>query len=236
LADTGGTEYLLWHTVLLLLGLLMTVTGLPVLALVGPAVAAVGVVGYVTYGLTRQDSAAVRLRTSMSDAGLLDLYEHRVTREYADRIKNANDHIDVLGFGLGHLLADYCDEFELWSSRAHVRIILIDPQFPAEAPYAAQRDLEERPTPGTIEMDVQNFLAATADLRAKTDRFQVHLMQCLPSITVFRVDDELFWGPYLVGGQSRNLPSLRVGRQGYLFRRLSKHFEDVWANWSHPVP
>ena len=81
---------------------------------------------------------------------------------------------------------------------------------------------------GTIQGDVQRFIADTAPFR--NERFQVKAYRCIPTINYFRIDDEAFWGPYLVSGQSRNLPTFIVRRGGKLFDRLAQHFEDIWTN------
>ena len=94
-----------------------------------------------------------------------------------------------------------------------------------------QRDAEEGNAPGSISTDVQEFLDRTAEVRVQhPDRFQVRLYTALPSINVFRVDDELFWGPYLVRRQSRNTPTFLVSRGGGLFDRIVEHFELLWSD------
>lgn len=54
----------------------------------------------------------------------------------------------------------------------------------------------------------------------------------------FRVDDDLFWGPYLVGKQSRNCPTFIARRGGVVFQRFMNHFDEIWdnPNFSRPIP
>jgi hypothetical protein len=60
-------------------------------------------------------------------------------------------------------------------------------------------------------------------------------MRCIPAINLFRIDDDVFWGPYLMQQQSRNTPTLLATRGGFLFDMLQKHFDALWAQ-SSPSP
>jgi hypothetical protein len=70
---------------------------------------------------------------------------------------------------------------------------------------------------------------------ARTDgvSIEIRLYRALPLINIFRIDDDLFWGPYLLEDQSRNYPTLLVRSPGWLFQRLEQHFEMLWSTqWS----
>jgi hypothetical protein len=53
-------------------------------------------------------------------------------------------------------------------------------------------------------------------------------MKALPAINLLRADHEIFWGPYLMGQQSRNTPTLIAQRGGFLFDALKAHFDALW--------
>jgi len=99
------------------------------------------------------------------------------------------------------------------------------------ATYANQRDAEEHDRVGSIREDVEAFLKEVAPhLTADEPHpFQVRLYRCLPSVNLFRVDSELFWGPYLIHQQSRNSPTFIV-KEGPLFKMLMEHFESIWSS------
>jgi hypothetical protein len=63
----------------------------------------------------------------------------------------------------------------------------------------------------------------------------VRLYRSIPALNICRVDEELFWGPYLVGGPSRNNPTIIVKKGGIMFDRLMNHFNMVWEKWSKPA-
>jgi hypothetical protein len=81
---------------------------------------------------------------------------------------------------------------------------------------------------------VRRFVADTYELWSQGDSFQIRLAITLPSINMFRIDDEIFWGPYLIssshyGRTSRNLPTMIVRRPGYMYDRLLDHFDEIWT-------
>jgi hypothetical protein len=138
-----------------------------------------------------------------------------------------------MGFGLQSLREDYRKEFERWRNRANVRILLLDPTFPvAEYSYAAQRDNEETDDIGDIEKNVHRFLEELRPIlqASGSHTFEVHLYRCLPSLNIFRIDNEMFWGPYLIGQPSRSNPTFIVHKSGLLFPKFLAHFNDIWDN------
>ncbi|OAI45016.1 hypothetical protein AYO43_08640 [Nitrospira sp. SCGC AG-212-E16] len=165
----------------------------------------------------------------------------RIRQDYVQRLEKAEEQIDIIGFGLSSFREDFLDDFSKWKQRANVRILLVDPEFPSgELSYANQRDTEEKNSLGKIASDVRKFVEVVGSLISEDgDRvFDIRLYRCLPSLNIFRIDDELFWGPYLVGEQSRNSPTFLVQRGGILFDRFTRQFECIWKDdkFSRPIP
>jgi hypothetical protein len=176
---------------------------------------------------------------AFTKAGLLKIFSGRsvlIRDEYHTRLAKAR-HIDLIGFGLSAFREDYINDFVGWSHRADVRILLIDPDFPTrQHSLADQRDKEENNPTGQIRRDVEAFETALSNLSGLNRRqFRVRRMRCIPAINLFRIDDDVFWGPYLMQQQSRNTPTLLATRGGFLFDMLHKHFEALWAQ-SSPSP
>jgi hypothetical protein len=176
---------------------------------------------------------------AFAKAGLLKIFSGRsvlIREEYHTRLAKAQS-IDLVGFGLSAFREDYINDFVNWSHRADVRILLIDPDFPTpEHSLADQRDREENNPVGQIRRDVQAFETAVSNLsRLDRKRFKVHRVRAIPAINMFRIDDDVFWGPYLMKQQSRNTPTLLATRGGFLFDMLQKHFDALWAQ-SSPLP
>jgi len=126
-------------------------------------------------------------------------------------------------------LEDHGNRFVEWKMRAAVRILLLDPEYPtAESPVANLRDSDEGQDPGTICNEVRRFVRDTASLHG--ENFRIRLYRCLPSVNIFRVDDEMFWGPYFIRRVSRNSPTFVVERGGKVFETLLGHFESIWRD------
>ena len=173
---------------------------------------AAGLTGWVVFAyvlLTRETADRLKM---FERFGLVYAFEARGARiksEYDERCEKAKSNIDIMGFGLKNLREDCLKDFPRWLKHAQIRVLLLDPFYPHEgACYSDQRDIEESNSSGSIREDVKKFLETTSDLTG--EKFEVRLYRCLPSINIFRVDNELFWGPCLINNQSRNTPTFLV--------------------------
>lgn len=236
---------MLSHTVMVLLGVVFLISaplhhalGQGVTEAIGGALIASGIVG-VTLFLYVFTTETLKSRIeALTTAGLVKIFSGRsvlIRDEYHKRLAHAR-HIDLVGFGLSAFREDYINDFVGWSHRADVRILLIDPDFPtSEHSLADQRDREENNTVGQIRSDVQAFERAVSNLSGlNKKRFKLHRVRAIPAINMFRIDDDVFWGPYLMNQQSRNTPTLLAVRGGFLFDMLEKHFEALWAHSAPP--
>jgi hypothetical protein len=229
--------WLLAHLIIFLLGILFVYApgiakflGEGLAVGLGAALIASGVAGYILYLYVSLSEDDKQRYAVLVTAGLSRIFPARsvvIKEEYDQRIREAI-YIDMIGFGLSTFRQDYGDVFGDWTKK-RVRILVLDPNFPQpDKSYAAQRDREERNEDGRIAAEISEFIKMTGPL-IKEGRFEVKIMRALPSINYFRLDNEIFWGPYLVGGPSRNTPTLLIA-EGYLFNALSSHFEALWSN------
>ena len=243
--SSGHFSYLLLHIITMLVGWIVISYGdqvsdgsaLP-MAIGGSLVAAgaAGAVLFLKVWVDREEDE--RLKT-LRESGIRRIFQARsvaIRPEYDDRLASASEVIEIMGFGLRNLRQDHEANFEAWSRRARVRILLTDPAFPREdVSIADLRDVEEGD--GKITDDVRRFVRSCGGLlRSGSKDFQVRLYTCLPSINLFRIDGDLFWGPYLIGDVSRNLPTLLTEADSRLSRRLIAHFDKVWSEFSREVP
>ena len=243
--SSGHLSYLLLHIIIMLVGWILIsyasyVSGDPALAMaIGSGLIAAGAAGAVLFLKVWVDREEDQRLKALRESGIKRTFQERsvaIRPEYDDRLASASEVIEIMGFGLRNLRHDHEANFEAWSRRAKVRILLIDPEFPQrDRSIANLRDVEEGD--GKITEDVRKFVRSCAELlRSGSEDFQVRLYTCLPSINLFRVDGELFWGPYLVGDVSRNLPTLLMEADSRLSRRLIAHFDMVWSDFSRDVP
>jgi Domain of unknown function (DUF5919) len=227
--------YLLLHVILFILGVLLVREKNAVMSGVGASLVAAAVAGWVLFVWVMASQTQAKRLELIADLGLVDAFSSRaatIKTEYDSRLADARRSIDIMGFGLRQLREDYGGDFATWASKAKVRILLLDPTTPnTKATYASQRDKEEGNPTGSIAGDVKAFLAQTEALRVSNpNNFEVRLYTALPSINICRVDDSIFWGPYLVRRQSRSTPTFLVKRGGSLFDEFQSHFEAIWSD------
>ena len=225
--------YLVIHLAFVAFGILLVQSkGSPIQFSIGTSLLATGITGWAVFVyILLHDS----LRDRVELAQLLRIKSYFSSRgssirnEYERRLINAKSSIDILGFGQRALLEDYQSKFVEWKLRAKVRILLLDPDYPSASNAVADlRDLDENQTVGTISNEVKQFIRNSSALHGAG--FHIRLYRCLPSVNIFRVDDEMFWGPYFIRKVSRNSPTFVVERGGDLYDELLSHFETIWRD------
>ncbi|WP_152049909.1 hypothetical protein [Tautonia marina] len=237
--------YVLCHLLLIVIG--FAVYGISSNGLfigIGGSLVATGFAGWIifVYVLISEDvSERLRILTEFGFSNAFEGRSVRIRDQYDQRLKNAREKIDIIGFGLSAFREDFGNEFESWKHRTSVRILLIDPEFPSpDSNYADQRDKEEMNSDGKIAADVKRFVSAVSPLIRKSGpkKFEIRFYRCLPTLNILRIDDELFWGPYLIKEQSRNCPTFLVKRGGILYDKFVSQFEQIWASdeWSRAIP
>lgn len=240
--------YLSAHAVLVLLGAFISAVGGAFWIAVGTSVIATGISGMIVFGWIIFSEEDADRRKAMDEFGFVTAFPHRsiqIKHEYEARVARASHNIDIMGFGLNALREDFSERFREWSTRAEVRVLLVDPSATAPGPsFTTLRDREERNNAGKTDDEIHRFIEETRPLWSDVGvRFHLRLARTLPSVNMFRIDDESFWGPYLIlsrsGRASRNLPTMIVKRPGYMYERLVDHFEEIWSNEDlsrDPVP
>lgn len=231
--------YLISNALVFAVGVIFLVVGGAVGVAIGSGLMATGIAGGVLVSYVVLSDELVQRYEVVSKFGIRGIFKGRsvsMREEYESRLDSARHKIDLLGFGQRAFREDFGSSFESWVSRGvAIRILLLDPQFPAgNWQVSTQRDAEENNSKGDIGRDVEGFLKATRELRSQNQNFEVRLYRTLPSINVLRIDDELFWGPYLMGTPSRNSPTILVGR-GSVYDTMAEHFDTIWSDPSLSV-
>ena len=237
------TIYIVTHIGIVLLGLVCMLGSQWVggtwveatLFALGTSIIAAGVCGLAIWVYISNSDGSLRLLKELDHSGLGWIYPKRAAQirsEYADRLDKASTQIDILGFGLKDFKRDYMTELGTLSKRARVRILVLDP----DSAYGPQRDLEENQSQGVIQLEVQEFIDRFKALYQKgSPALQLRKYRSLPEVNIFRIDKDIFWGPYLAERASSNTPTIRVRQGGYMFDALESHFERIWADFSESV-
>ena len=213
------TIYYLAHALIIAIGVAITQIGGFLWTAIGTSMVATGAAGAVIYlYLAKKTESARESLEMLSRFGISHVYDRRAAQirdEYQSRLSNAQSNVDIIGFGLKDFRRDYMAELGALASRAHLRILLLDPN----TGIAEKRDEEEGQSSGTIAAEIREFLTQYGQHYGDNQdpHLEVRLYTCLPLVNIFRIDDDLFWGPYLVGRASGNTITMRVRRGGTLF-------------------
>lgn len=182
-------------------------------------------------------------RERMAQARVTGVYSERAPDGYdfSASVASARHHVDILAFGLRNFRERIYPD-PPWPQEAAVRILLADPAFPSEEhSYARQRALEEQTALEQNGIDARLFVrSARPSILAAQEAadgedagdptFEVKLFKCLPTLTLFRVDNVLLWGPYLTGQANQTCPLIQVEEGGFLFAAILEHFDRIWTD------
>jgi hypothetical protein len=231
--------WIVGHLLILIIGIFFTSIAAQsayrdILLGVGGSLIATGIAGEVLFLYIYLSQETKEKLDLITFTGLQRVFPTRsvsIRSEYHARLRGAKE-VDILGFGLSNFREDYGSKFGELSSNTHFRILLLDPDFPSpDFSIASIRDCEEGDNNGDIRRDVEAFESVVRmSENLNRNNFQVKRLRALPSINIFRIDDELFWGPYLIARQSRNMPTLLVQKGGFLYDEIKSHFEHLWTN------
>lgn len=230
------------HIILILVGLLTI--HLPVLqdwigveasAAIGISLISTGIAGSILFLYVSSTEGMKERIEAIQSSGVDEIFEYRsvsIKEQYDRRLKSAKK-IDVVGWGLGSFRQDYSHNFAAWSQRCKVRLIVIDPDAPGAESYADLRDTEEGNAVGQTREAVTLLLGEIANNSGiDRDNFSIRLMTSIPSINIMKIDDEIFWGPYLLETQSRNTFTITCKPSGFMYRTITDHFEKIWNSYS----
>ena len=146
--------------------------------------------------------------------------------EYDDRLSLMRNHLDVLAWSLVSFREDHRRNLAKWVNKGiQVRLLLVNPDTPAgEMLCELQDTVEGRPT-GSTAGEISTFLS---EVRPIVGGLEVRVSDLHPGTNIFRVDGEIFFGPYLADDVSRNAPTGIVSEDHWLYYRLLAHFEWMW--------
>lgn len=168
---------------------------------------------------------------------------------YDDALADIRGELDIFSLKLKRFRREHERTLMKRAATTRIRIALLDPAFPLPEDHvslAAIREKEERSAVGAIRRDVAEWagviarynqaLAAGQIVPDGDSGLAVRLYNILPTINLFRVDTNLFVGPYLLDVEDRETPTflLRSATTGpasmgaTMFRVYQRHFDAMW--------
>ena len=172
-------------------------------------------------GILHSDAAGSRI----AKVAFLNSRSVTIREWYDDRLLRMERNLDILAWGLASFREDYGSSLTEWAANGiRIRILLVNIDSHEGAVLCEQQDDLEGRNIGSTVNDIATFLTTIKP----QENLDVRVSGFHPGTNIFRVDDEMFFGPYLAGTVSRNAPTGFV-LQGYrLYERLLSHFEWMW--------
>jgi len=221
--------YFACNIILVLLGLILTLTQMEA---IGESLVASGIAGIIMYWAIyvqrKRTAEEETLLETLRRFGIIDILGRRLTKEEADKIGDtAKKRQDIMGFSL----ATFYDDMQhgriqelLERKRIRMRILVVHP----ESPYCEQRDYEEALPPGTTKNEI--IKVTKFILALKNPNVEIRWYKSIPTTSMLVIDDdEMVVGPYLTGWKHRNTYSIRL-KSGKLFDYYRTHFEKIWSD------
>jgi hypothetical protein len=168
---------------------------------------------------------------------------------YDDALADIRGELDIFSLKLKRFRREHERTLMERAASTRIRVALLDPAFPLPEDHvslAAIREKEERSAVGAIRRDVAEWagviarynqaVAAGRIVPEGDSGLAVRLYNILPTINLFRVDTNLFVGPYLLDVEDRETPTflLRSATTGpasmeaTMFRVYQRHFDAMW--------
>ena len=163
--------------------------------------------------------------------GLKKIYETRAekNKDSDPKLKKAKKQVDAVAFGLKSFRTKYTDSVEkVLRNGVNFRILTMNPD--AGNMFLKQRELEEQEVEGQIQNSINKLVEWADNLNSKKYKGKIEIRgyKCMTLDFYWRVDDELYVGPYWyhVGSQQTITYKFTSGKKG--FKLYEKYFEDLW--------
>lgn len=166
----------------------------------------------------------------LDEWGIRNIYNTRslMNQDCDIRLSKAKYQVDVIGFGL----KSYRLELEgmtkdLLRRGVNFRIITMDPY----SPFVAQREIEEKDSPGQIKSAILDLIqwAEKLNRESKNGKIEIKGYRCMTLDFYWRVDDDIYLGPYWYGYTSQQTISYKFsGDDKKGFRYYTEYFNKLW--------
>lgn len=170
--------------------------------------------------------------------GLEKIYETRAEKnqESDPELDKAKIQIDAVAFGLKSFRSKSTRKVEKVLKRGvNIRILTMNPD--ANNHFLIQREIEEQESSGQILNSIKQLVTWANQLNSRnySGKVCVKGYKCMTLDFYWRVDDEIYIGPYWYhyGSQQTVMYKFRKGKKG--FDIYSEYFEDLWNDEENTV-
>lgn len=221
----------------LFLGVLLTLAALlinnddikTILISIGTSIISSSIVVYLSSHYLVKES---KVQEMMNTWKLHKIYSTRAEMNRSTNIclRDCNTQIDIIAFGLKGFrqTQSYLIEGKIRNG-VRLRILTIEPQ----SQFLSQREIDEGEVQGQIRNTIIQLTAWVNNLKSLApdpNNVELKYYDTLPLDFYFRVDNNLFLGPYMYGKSSQQTISYEFEYGGLGFQYWSTYFEDIWSN------
>ena len=159
------------------------------------------------------------------------IYSTRAERnsEADPNIDQARYCIDGIAFGLSTFRTMYGKKIEQCLRKGvNIRLLTMDP----EGEFICVREEEEETTPGAIKETIVSLVKWANDLNQTNPKGRI-VVKAYKSMTLdyyWRVDDDLYVGPYWYESKSSDTITYKFVSGGRGFQHYSEYFEKLWED------
>ncbi len=145
------------------------------------------------------------------------------------KLKKVKDHLDVVAFGLKSFRSKQSKTVEtLLRNGVNIRIITMNP----DSPFVTQRETEEQEQPGQIQNTIYQLIEWADKLNTEKYKGKIIIKaySCMTLDFYWRMDDELYVGPYWYGISSQQTITYKFIKGGRGFDHYTDYFDSLWDN------
>lgn len=161
---------------------------------------------------------------------LVKIYKKRSekNKDSDPQLDKAKEQVNVIAFGLKSFRENYTDKVRIAVSKGvKFRIITMDPT----SPFIKQRDKEENKTDGATADSVKRLVDWAKEInKTGPGHISIKSYDCMTLDFYWRVDDDLYIGPYWFGKESQDTITYKFEKGGDGFDLYVSYFEDLWNN------
>ena len=174
-----------------------------------------------------------RMQSPLDVWGIKNIYpsRSRMNEDCDVSLSKAKYKVDIVAFGLQSYRTEQ-DKLtrKLLRNGVNFRIITMHPDSPA----VVQREKEEKGTSGQIRNTISQLIDWANKLNQEKEykgKIEIKGYNCMTLDFYWRVDDDIYVGPYWYGRQSQQTISYRFsGKTTQGFNIYSDYFDELWNN------
>lgn len=167
----------------------------------------------------------------LEEWGIAKVYETRSAKndDSDPALDNAKFSVDGIAFGLGSFRSKNAAIVEACLRRGvNFRFLVMHP----ESQFVAAREQEEEEHPGHIASSIRKLVDWADELNGKgyKGKIVVKGYKCMTLDFYWRVDDEIFMGPYWYKRLSQTTITYKFKPSGRCYETYKDYFEKLWAD------